>query len=192
MRLILLTLFVHPGCLGDYRKLPNLVVMVTGIISIVQVVITIINIIKINIMVTKIINTRSHHHDMKCPQVIFQLLFIQDVSRRRIHTADQVQHQDQSYYHHYHQYIRHWPKNIDRSKYLKISKDRTKPGRQIVTFLLICNLAIWVRTQQCFIVLKISNNSFRTIYFKLYHSRLQVIYTFEVQKVEESPVQVRS
>ena len=42
------------------------------------------------------------------------------------------------------------------------------------------------------IVLKISNNSFRTISFKLYHSRLQVIYTFEVQKVEESPVQVRS
>jgi hypothetical protein len=39
-------------------------------------------------------------------------------------------------------------------------QDRTKPGRQIVTFLLICNLAIWV------------------------------IYTFEVQKVEESPVQV--
>jgi hypothetical protein len=39
-------------------------------------------------------------------------------------------------------------------------QDRAKPGRQIVTFLLICNLAIWV------------------------------IYTFEVQKVEESPVQV--
>ena len=98
-------------------------------------------------------------------------------------------------YHHHHQYRRHWQENIDGSKYLKISKDRTKPGRQIVTFLLICNLAIWVRalkTQQCFIVLKISNNSFRTISFKLYHSRLQVIYTFEVQKVEESPVQVRS
>jgi len=89
------TFSIIAGCLGDYRKLPNLVVMVTGIISIVQ--------------------------------VIFQLLFIQDVSRRRIHTADQ---------------------------------DRTKPGRQIVTFLLICNLAIWV------------------------------IYTFEVQKVEESPVQI--
>ena len=56
MRLILLTLFVHPGCLGDYRKLPNLVVMVTGIISIVQVVITII---KSNIMVTRVINTRE-------------------------------------------------------------------------------------------------------------------------------------
>ena len=39
-------------------------------------------------------------------------------------------------------------------------QDRSKPGRQIVTFLLICNLSIWV------------------------------IYTFEVQKVEESPVQV--
>jgi len=74
---------------------PNLVVMVTGIISIVQ--------------------------------VILQLLFIQDVARRRISSADQ---------------------------------DRSKPGRQIVTFLLICNLSIWV------------------------------IYTFEVQKVEESPVQI--
>jgi len=83
------------GCLGDYRRLPNLVVMVTGIISIVQ--------------------------------VVIQLLFIQDVSRRRIYTADQ---------------------------------DRSKPGRQVVTFLLICNLAIWV------------------------------IYTFEVQKVKESPVQI--
>ena len=40
-------------------------------------------------------------------------------------------------------------------------QDRSKPGRQIVTFLLICNLSIWV------------------------------IYTFEVQKVEESPVQVK-
>ena len=153
MKLILLTLFVHSGCLGDYRKLPNLVVMVTGIISIVQVLITIIKIIKINIMVTRIINSRGHHHDMKCPQVIFQLLFIQDVSRRRIHTADQVHHQDQAYPHHHHQYRRHWHKNIDGSKYLKISKDRTKPGRQIVTFLLICNLAIWVsralKTQQC-------------------------------------------
>ena len=157
MKLILLSLFVNSGCLGDYRKLPNLVVMVTGIISIVQVLITIIKIIKINIMVTRIINSRGHHHDMKCPQVIFQLLFIQDVSRRRIHTADQVHHQDQAYPHHHHQhhhqYRRHWHKNIDGSKYLKISKDRTKPGRQIVTFLLICNLAIWVsralKTQQC-------------------------------------------
>ena len=39
--------------------------------------------------------------------------------------------------------------------------ERTKPGRQIVTFLLICNLAMWV------------------------------IYTFETQKVEANPVQVR-
>ena len=44
---------------------------------------------------------------------------------------------------------------------MSVLQDRAKPGRQIVTFLLICNLAIWV------------------------------IYTFEVQKVEESPVQVR-
>ena len=61
-------------------------------------------------------------------QVVIQMMFIPDVARRRIHTAEQ---------------------------------DRSKPGRQIVTFLLICNLAIWV------------------------------IYTFEIQKVEESPVQVR-
>jgi len=48
-------------------------------------------------------------------------------------------------------------------KYLsmRMMQDRSKPGRQVVTFLLICNLAIWV------------------------------IYTFEVQKVEESPVQVQ-
>lgn len=40
--------------------------------------------------------------------------------------------------------------------------ERTKPGRQVVTFLLICNLTMWV------------------------------IYTFETQKVEANPVQVRS
>ena len=31
------TFGIIAGCLGDYRRLPNLVVMVTGIISIVQV-----------------------------------------------------------------------------------------------------------------------------------------------------------
>ena len=46
------------------------------------------------------------------------------------------------------------------TNFILLFQDRSKPGRQIVTFLLICNLAIWV------------------------------IYTFEVQKVEESPVQV--
>lgn len=40
--------------------------------------------------------------------------------------------------------------------------ERTKPGRQVVTFLLICNLTMWV------------------------------IYTFETQKVEANPVQVCS
>jgi hypothetical protein len=89
------TFSIIAGCLGDYRKMPNLVIMVTGIIAIIQ--------------------------------VVIQLLFIPDVGRRRIHTAEQ---------------------------------DRSKPGRQIVTFLLICNLAIWV------------------------------IYTFEIQKVNESPVQI--
>lgn len=38
--------------------------------------------------------------------------------------------------------------------------ERTKPGRQIITFLLICNLAMWI------------------------------VYTFETQKVEANPVQV--
>jgi uncharacterized integral membrane protein len=39
------------------------------------------------------------------------------------------------------------------------SHDSTKPGRQVVTFLLICNFTMWI------------------------------IYTFEVQKVEDSPIQ---
>jgi len=39
--------------------------------------------------------------------------------------------------------------------------DASKPGRQVVTFLLICNITMWV------------------------------IYTFEVQKVKDSPVQLR-
>jgi Otopetrin len=61
-------------------------------------------------------------------QVVFQLLFIADVSRRRVHLPEH---------------------------------ERTKPGRQVVTFLLICNITMWV------------------------------IYTFEVQKVSANPVQVR-
>ncbi|KAL5276843.1 OTOP3 family protein [Megaselia abdita] len=60
-------------------------------------------------------------------QVVLQLLFIADVSRRRVHLPEH---------------------------------DRTKPGRQIVTFLLICNLAIFA------------------------------IYTFEAQKVFANPVQL--
>ena len=59
---------------------------------------------------------------------MFQLLFIADVSRRRVHLPEH---------------------------------ERTKPGRQVVTFLLICNITMWV------------------------------IYTFEVQKVSANPVQVR-
>lgn len=58
-------------------------------------------------------------------QVVFQLLFIGDVSRRRVHLPEH---------------------------------DRTKPGRQIVTFLLICNISMFV------------------------------IYTFEAQKVYSNPV----
>ena len=53
------------------------------------------------------------------------------------------------------------PSNIQAAVSTPLLQDRSKPGRQIVTFLLICNLSIWV------------------------------IYTFEVQKVEESPVQVK-
>lgn len=58
-------------------------------------------------------------------QVILQLLFIADVSRRRVHLPEH---------------------------------DRSKPGRQIVTFLLICNVAIFA------------------------------VYTFEAQKVFANPV----
>ncbi|XP_065362947.1 proton channel OtopLc isoform X10 [Calliphora vicina] len=60
-------------------------------------------------------------------QVILQLLFIADVSRRRVHLPEH---------------------------------DRSKPGRQIVTFLLICNVAMFA------------------------------IYTFEAQKVFANPVQL--
>ena len=70
--------------------------------------------------------------------------------------------------------------------------ERSRVARSSLSFSSATSLSGWaLKTQQCFIVLKISNNSLRTISFKLYHSRLQVIYTFEVQKVEESPVQVR-
>lgn len=60
-------------------------------------------------------------------QVMLQMLFIADVSRRRVHLPEH---------------------------------DRSKPGRQIVTFLLICNVTMWV------------------------------IYTFEVPKVAANPVQI--
>lgn len=58
-------------------------------------------------------------------QVVLQLLFIADVSRRRVHLPEH---------------------------------DRTKPGRQVVTFLLIVNVAMFA------------------------------IYTFEAQKVANNPV----
>ncbi|XP_029173826.1 proton channel OtopLc isoform X3 [Nylanderia fulva] len=60
-------------------------------------------------------------------QVVLQMLFIADVSRRRVHLPEH---------------------------------DRSKPGRQVVTFLLICNVTMWV------------------------------IYTFEAQKVIANPVQL--
>ena len=42
------------------------------------------------------------------------------------------------------------------------SHETKKPGRQVVTFLLLCNITMWI------------------------------VYTFEVQKVKDSPVQVGS
>ncbi|KAK9509148.1 hypothetical protein O3M35_006529 [Rhynocoris fuscipes] len=60
-------------------------------------------------------------------QVVLQLLFISDVSRRRVHLPEH---------------------------------DRSKPGRQVVTFLLIANVTMWI------------------------------IYTFETQKVVANPVQL--
>ncbi|XP_046394982.1 uncharacterized protein LOC124162480 isoform X3 [Ischnura elegans] len=83
------------GSLAAYTHEPNLLVMITGILSVVQ--------------------------------VVLQLLFIADVGRRRVHLPEH---------------------------------DRSKPGRQVVTFLLICNVTMWV------------------------------IYTFETQKVEANPVQL--
>uniref|UniRef100_T1I0N1 Uncharacterized protein n=1 Tax=Rhodnius prolixus TaxID=13249 RepID=T1I0N1_RHOPR len=59
--------------------------------------------------------------------VVLQLLFISDVSRRRVHLPEH---------------------------------DRSKPGRQVVTFLLIANVTMWI------------------------------IYTFEIQKVVANPVQL--
>lgn len=84
---------VIAGSLKSLESEPNLLVMVTGILAVVQ--------------------------------VVFQLLFIADVSRRRVHLPEH---------------------------------DRSKPGRQIVTFLLISNVAMFA------------------------------IYTFEAQKVSANPV----
>lgn len=83
------------GSLTAFTSEPNMLVMITGILSIVQ--------------------------------VVLQLLFIADVSRRRVHLPEH---------------------------------DRSKPGRQIVTFLLIANVTMWI------------------------------IYTFETQKVVANPVQL--
>ena len=80
------------GCLGDYRKPPNLVVMVTGIISIVQVP-------TLSHYLASLASDTSHPsssitYSLKFKllflKVILQLLFIQDVARRRISSADQV------------------------------------------------------------------------------------------------------
>lgn len=83
------------GSLAAFKHEPNLLVMVTNGVAVLQ--------------------------------VVLQLLFISDVSRRRVHLPEH---------------------------------DRSKPGRQIVTFLLICNVTMWV------------------------------IYTFEAQKVAANPVQI--
>ncbi|XP_073996785.1 proton channel otopetrin-like a isoform X3 [Rhodnius prolixus] len=86
---------VIAGSLTALVSEPNLLVMITGILSIFQ--------------------------------VVLQLLFISDVSRRRVHLPEH---------------------------------DRSKPGRQVVTFLLIANVTMWI------------------------------IYTFEIQKVVANPVQL--
>ncbi|XP_074101523.1 proton channel otopetrin-like a isoform X3 [Cotesia typhae] len=86
---------VIAGSLAAFTHEPNLLVMVTGLLAIVQ--------------------------------VVLQMLFIADVSRRRVHLPEH---------------------------------DRSKPGRQVVTFLLICNVTMWI------------------------------IYTFETQKVVANPVQL--
>ncbi|XP_071527915.1 uncharacterized protein OtopLa isoform X4 [Panulirus ornatus] len=83
------------GSLSPYTEEPNLLVMVTGILSVLQ--------------------------------VIVQMVFIKDTQRRQVSLPEH---------------------------------ERTKPGRQVVTFLLICNLTMWV------------------------------IYTFETQKVNANPVQL--
>lgn len=83
------------GSLSAYTKEPNLLVMATGILAVLQ--------------------------------VIIQMVFIKDTQRRQVSLPEH---------------------------------ERTKPGRQVVTFLLICNLTMWV------------------------------IYTFETQKVEANPVQL--
>ncbi|EZA50599.1 Otopetrin-2 [Ooceraea biroi] len=86
---------VIAGSLAAFKHEPNLLVMVTGLLSVAQ--------------------------------VVLQMLFISDVSRRRVYLPEH---------------------------------DRSKPGRQVVTFLLICNVTMWV------------------------------IYTFETQKVIANPVQL--
>ncbi|XP_039279343.1 proton channel OtopLc isoform X9 [Nilaparvata lugens] len=83
------------GSLTAMTSEPNLLVMITGILSVLQ--------------------------------VVLQLLFIADIARRRVHLPEH---------------------------------DRSKPGRQVVTFLLICNVTMWI------------------------------IYTFETQKVIANPVQL--
>lgn len=87
------TFSIIAGSLNAFTSEPNLLVMVTGLLVVLQ--------------------------------VVFQLLFIADVSRRRVHLPEH---------------------------------DRSKPGRQIVTLLLICNISMCA------------------------------IYIFEAQKVSANPV----
>ncbi|XP_071055874.1 proton channel OtopLc isoform X3 [Onthophagus taurus] len=87
------TFTVIAGTLKPTTREPNMLIMMTGTLAIVQ--------------------------------VLLQLLFIADVSRRRVHLPEH---------------------------------DRSKPGRQVVTFLLICNITMWI------------------------------IYTFEMKKVEANPI----
>lgn len=116
---------VIAGGMGMFTHEPNLLVMITGILSVFQVQLESIftqflyfvyGVIKY--LLTKLMFFCYY-------QVILQLLFIADVSRRRVHLPEQ---------------------------------ERSKPARQAVTFLLICNVTMWL------------------------------IYTFEAQKVMANPV----
>lgn len=75
-------------------------------------------------------------------QVVLQLLFIADVSRRRVHLPEH---------------------------------DRTKPGRQVVTFLLIANVAMFAI--YTFDAQKVAKNPVCTSNFEIYYTHTIPMYT---------------
>lgn len=88
-------------------------------------------------------------------QVVLQLLFIADVSRRRVHLPEH---------------------------------DRTKPGRQVVTFLLIANVAMF--TIYTFDAQKVAKNPVSISNFEIYthtiHYALLIIMIFRHKKTEQN------